>query len=52
MFLEPLMDLGFNSQKCCHTFVNWYYPKRVAARSATTLFWIIGIKKQDQFLAF
>ena len=25
LFLKPLLGLGFNSQKCCHTFVNWYY---------------------------
>jgi len=25
VFLKPLRGLGFNSQKCCHTFVNWYY---------------------------
>ncbi|MFN9359638.1 MAG: GvpL/GvpF family gas vesicle protein [Pseudanabaena sp.] len=24
VFLKPLQSLGFNSQKCCHTFVNWY----------------------------
>jgi hypothetical protein len=24
VFLKPLLGLVFNSQKCCHTFVNWY----------------------------
>jgi len=26
VFLKPLQGLGFNSQKCGNTFVNWYYP--------------------------
>jgi hypothetical protein len=25
VILKPLHGLVFNSQKCCHTFVNWYY---------------------------
>jgi hypothetical protein len=25
VFLKPLLGLVFDSQKCCHTFVNWYY---------------------------
>ena len=25
MLVKPLLDLGFNSQKCRPTFVNWYY---------------------------
>jgi transposase-like protein len=25
VLLKPLLGLVFNSQKCCHTFVNWYY---------------------------
>ncbi|MFN4776739.1 MAG: hypothetical protein ACK5L4_13240, partial [Pseudanabaena sp.] len=25
VFLKPLQGLVFNSQKCSHTFVNWYY---------------------------
>ncbi len=25
MFLKPSQGLVFNSQKCCYTFVNWYY---------------------------
>jgi hypothetical protein len=24
LILKPLLGLVFNSQKCCHTFVNWY----------------------------
>jgi hypothetical protein len=24
VFLKPLQGLVFNSQKCSHTFVNWY----------------------------
>ena len=24
VLLKPLLGLIFNSQKCCHTFVNWY----------------------------
>jgi hypothetical protein len=25
LLLKPLLGLFFNSQKCHHTFVNWYY---------------------------
>jgi G3E family GTPase len=28
VFLKPLQGLGFNSQKCCHAFVNWHKPKK------------------------
>ncbi len=33
MFLKPLRGLGFNSQKCGNTFVNWYSLK--VLRSST-----------------
>jgi hypothetical protein len=59
--IKPLMGLIFNSQKCLHAFVNWYYSrnlyqdkskpkKEIVALSATISF--LGLKGRFASLLF
>jgi hypothetical protein len=38
MFLDDLLGLFFNSQKCRHTFVNWYHYSLAASTNRKSRF--------------
>ncbi len=39
LIVKPLLDLIFNSQKCCHSFANWYNPNHSNYREVNNI-WV------------